>query len=428
MIAKIGRSNNLFGVLSYNNTKIQQEKGEILLTNKMIETLNGQYSVPQLMKSFEPYLIANQKTEKHTLHISLNPDPRDHVSDQKYKEMAEQYIREMGYGDQPFVVFKHTDIDRSHIHIVSVCVDENGKKISDQFEKVRSMKICRELEKAFGLQPASEKQSHQNEKIFRAVDYKKGNVKSQISSVIRHLPEYYQFQTFGEYNTLLSLYNISTEQIEGELHEKLKRGLLYFPLSDNGKKIGHPLKASLFGKTAGLESLQLHFEKCKLNQKNNPVPKSLKSLILTTFQSTNNESDFKRQLAQHYIDTVIRRNEKGRIYGVTFIDHHSKTVWNGSRLGKELSANTFNNCWNRNIRPEIKDLEVSSPNLSTSHPADMPVKNPHYLFDFLTTGKQEDNWVESFGGLLPQLQGDDYEEQSFVNEMMKKRKRQRSQK
>lgn len=428
MIAKIGRSSNLFEILSYNNTKIQQEKGEILLTNKMIETLNGQYSVPQLMKSFDPYLIANQKTEKHTLHISLNPDPEDHVSDQKYKEIAEQYMREMGYGEQPFVVFKHTDIDRSHIHIISVCVDENGKKISDQFEKMKSMKICRELEKEFGLQPATEKQSQQNEKIFRAVNYKKGDVKSQISSVIRHLPEYYQFQTLGEYNALLSLYNITTEQIEGELHGKLKRGLLYFPLSDDGKKTGHPLKASLFGKTAGLESLQLHFEKCKLSLKNHPAQESLKSLILKTFQSTNNESDFKRNLALHQIDTVIRRNEKGRIYGVTFIEHQSKTVWNGSRLGKELSANNFNDCWNRNIKPEIKDSGVSNPKLSTSDPADMSLKNSHHLFEFLTTDKQEDNWVEALGGLLPQIQGEDYEELSFVNEMMKKRKCQRSQK
>jgi hypothetical protein len=80
------------------------------------------------------------------LHISLNPDPKDKVSDDKFREMAEQYMREMGYGEQPFVVFKHTDIDRSHIHIVSVCVDEEGKKISDKFEKMRSMNVCRELE------------------------------------------------------------------------------------------------------------------------------------------------------------------------------------------------------------------------------------------------------------------------------------------
>lgn len=425
MIAKIGRSNNLFGVLSYNNTKIQQEKGEILLTNKMIETLNGQYSVPQLMKSFEHYLIANQKTEKHTLHISLNPDPGDHVSDQKYKEMAEQYMSEMGYGEQPFVVFKHTDIDRSHIHIVSVCVDENGKKISDQFEKMRSMKICRELEKAFGLQPATEKQIQQNEKIFRAVDYKKGDVKSQISSVTRYLPEYYQFQTLGEYNALLSLYNITTEQIEGELHGKLKRGLLYFPLSDDGKKTGHALKASLFGKTAGLESLQLHFEKCKLNLKNNPVQKNLKSIILKTFQSTNNESDFKRQLAQHHIDTVIRRNEKGRIYGVTFIDHHSKTVWNGSRLGKECSANVFNEYWNKeqkinpydNLRTPIYDFNAEIKNFGfETHPS------------FRITGNNGWETIEAFGGIFQIDTFNDPEENNFINQtrFKKQRKKKRS--
>ncbi|MGH1516607.1 hypothetical protein [Chryseobacterium sp. JK1] len=203
----------------------------------------------------------------------------------------------------------------------------------------------------------------------------------------------------------------------------MKRGLLYFPLSDDGKKTGHALKASLFWKTAGLKSLQLHFEKCKLNLKNNPAQKILKSLILKTFQSTDNESDFKRQLSMHHIDTVIRRNEQGRIYGVTFIDHHSKTVWNGSRLGKELYANNFNDCWNRNIKPEIKDPGISSPQLSTSHPVDMPVKNPLHLFEFLTTDKQEDNWIEALGGLLPQSQGEDYEEQDFVNKMKKNRKR-----
>lgn len=144
MIAKIGRSKNLYGALAYNNLKVEKENGKILFTNKIIETPSGQYSVPQLAQSFEPYLIANRNTQYHTLHISLNPDPNDKVSDDQYREMAEQYMREMGYGEQPFVVFKHTDIDRSHIHIVSVCVEEQGVKISDKFEKVRSMNVCRE--------------------------------------------------------------------------------------------------------------------------------------------------------------------------------------------------------------------------------------------------------------------------------------------
>ena len=248
MIAKIGRSSNLYGALSYNNMKIEKGKGEILLTNKMIETATGKYTVGELIKSFEPYLLANRNTEKHTLHISLNPDHKDDVSDEKYRLMAQQYMREMGYGEQPFVVFKHTDIDRSHIHIVSVCVDEDGKKISDKFEKVRSMKVCRELEERLGLISAIKKENKLKSEIFKAVDYKRGDVKSQLASVVRNISYQYQFQSLGEYNSLLSLYNITAEKVEGEMHGYLQKGLLYFPTDHTGKKIGRPFKASLFGK------------------------------------------------------------------------------------------------------------------------------------------------------------------------------------
>ncbi len=81
------------------------------------------------------------------------------------------------------------------------------------------------------------------------MDYRTGDVKSQIASVIRHLPNYYQFQTLGEYNALLSLFNITAEKIEGELHGKAQQGLVYAPLNEKGERAGHPFKASLFGKT-----------------------------------------------------------------------------------------------------------------------------------------------------------------------------------
>jgi hypothetical protein len=39
---------------------------------------------------------------------------------------------------------------------------------------------------------------------------------------------------------------------------------------------------------------------------------------------------------------LFRRNDEGRIYGATFIDHTTRTILNGSRLSKEYSANVFN--------------------------------------------------------------------------------------
>jgi hypothetical protein len=428
MIAKIGRSANLYGALAYNNLKVEKENGQILFTNKIIETQNGQYSVAQLAQSFAPYLIANRNTEKHTLHISLNPDPKDEVSDDKFGEMAELYMREMGYGQQPFVVFKHTDIDRSHIHIVSVCVDDEGKKISDKFEKMRSMNVCRELEKQYRLIAATEKEHRQNDKIFSPVDYKAGDVKSQIASVVRHLPNYYQFQTLGEYNALLSLFNITTEKVEGELHGKMQQGLLYIPLNERGERAGHPFKASLFGKHAGLPALELHFSKCKTAMKDHPTKQTLKAAITIALKLTSDELSFKKQLAEQGINVMVRRNETGRVYGITFIDHNSKTVWNGSRLDKELSANTFNDYWSNNIKPEMKEPDEPQAKLSlTNDTEDLPTEKPHHLFDFLNTDKHEDGLIEAFGGLLPQTQGEDYEEQDFANRMKKKKKRKRKQ-
>ena len=428
MIAKIGRSVNLYGALAYNQLKVENENGQILFANKMIETANGHYSVAQLAQSFAPYLIANRNTEKHTLHISLNPDPKDKVSDDKFRDMAEQYMREMGYGEQPFVVFKHTDIDRSHIHIVSVCVDEEGKKISDKFEKMRSMNVCRELEKQHGLIPATDKEHKQNDKIFRPVDYRAGDVKSQIASVVRNLPNYYQYQTLGEYNALLSLFNVTTEKVEGELQGKIQRGLLYIPLNKKGERAGHPFKASLFGKNAGLPTLELHFEKSRTALKNHPSQKMLQSAVIISLQSTSDELRFKKQLAEQGINVVVRRNDTGRIYGITFIDHNSKVVWNGSRLDKELSANTFNDYWNNNIKPKIKEPVVQQPKISTSNDADLPAEEPHHLFDFLKKKKkQEYGLIEALGGLLPEIQVEDYEEQDFANKMKKKRKRHRGQ-
>ncbi|ANI89783.1 relaxase [Arachidicoccus ginsenosidimutans] len=429
MIAKIGRSENLYGALAYNNLKVEKENGQILFANKIIETSDGQYSVAQLAQSFAPYLLANLNTQKHTLHISLNPDPKDNVSDDKYREMAQQYMREMGYGEQPFVVFKHTDIDRSHIHIVSVCVDENGKKISDKFEKMRSMNICRELERQYNLIPATDKERQQNDKVFKPVDYKADDVKSQIASVVHHLPNYYQFQSLGEYNDLLSLFNITTEKVEGELHGKAQQGLLYIPLNAQGGKAGNPFKASLFGKSAGLPALEFHFEKSKEALKNHPTKPTLKAAVTIALQSTADELSFKKQLGEQGINVVVRRNDTGRIYGMTFIDHNSKTVWNGSRLGKEFSANTFNDYWNNNIKPEIKEPITKESKISTSNDVVLPKEDPHHLFDFLSTNKHEDGLIEAFGGLLiPEAQGEDYEEQEFANRMKKKRKRKRGQK
>lgn len=422
MIAKVGRGNNVYGALAYNQLKVDNEKGKILLMNKMIETKDGKYTVAQLAKSFEPYLVANKNTEKTALHISLNPDPNDKVSDEKFIQMAQDYMNEMGYGEQPFVVFKHTDINRTHIHIVSVGVDEEGKKISDKFEKRKSMKICRELEQKYNLISAPNKESVQNEKVFSPVNYQAGDLKSQLASVIRHIPNYYQFQTLGEYSALLSLFNITCEKVEKSENGVGINGLLYFALNDKGEKVSQPFKASLFGKNAGLEALNNHFSKSKETLKLSSTHEKLKETLTLVMKSQSNEIGFKNRLKEMGVTTVVRRNASDRIYGITFIDHQSKSVWNGSRLGKEFSANAFNQIWNEGSNPKMQMNDESEKVKYTQDNSEiLNPEKPHELFGFLSDNS--DSKIDSFGGILPESQGEDYEELDFENRMKKKLKR-----
>lgn len=417
MIAKIGKGSNMYGAILYNQQKVDKENGAVLLLNKIPDTVDGKYSVAYFNKCFEPYLSANIKTEKTVRHISLNPDPADKVSDEQFTEMAQEYMERMGYGNQPYIVFKHTDIDRTHIHIVSTCVGIDGKKIPDDYDHPRSMAICRDLETKYNLQKATEQEQKQTDKIFKKVEQQKGDIKSQIASVVRHLPKYYQYTSLGTYNALLSFFNITAEEIKGERNGEPVHGLVYFALNDKGEKVSNPFKASLFGKDAGVAQLQKHFEHSKEKMKTNPARSVLKNTVELAIHTTNNESEFKKQLTEEGINTVVRRNSEGRIYGMTFIDHESRSVWNGSQLDRNLSANVFNDWWNNGNKPELKiqDSPVSNTN-TIDH---QPTKD---LFEFISQEHSANSDLGLFN-LLPDAQGEDYEEEQFAKQMKRKKNR-----
>lgn len=417
MIAKIGKGSNMYGAILYNQQKVDNENGAVLLLNKIPDTMNGRYSTQYFNKCFEPYLSANIKTEKTVRHISLNPDPKDKVSDEEFTEMAQEYMERMGYGTQPYIVFKHTDIDRTHIHIVSTCVGIDGRKIPDDYDHPRSMAICRDLETKYNLHKATEQEQKQGNKIFKKIEQQKGDIKSQMASVIRHLPKYYQYTSLGTYNALLSFFNITAEEIKGERNGEPVHGLVYVALDEIGNKVSNPFKASLFGKHAGINGLQRHFEQSKEKMKTNPARSVLKNAVELAIHTTDNEKEFKQQLADQNIQTVVRRNDSGRIYGITFIDNGSRTVWNDSQLDRNLSANLFNDWWNNGNKPELKTQD--NPFSKTNTIDKQPTKD---LFEFIQQ-EYSANYDLGLFSLLPDAQGVDYEEEQFAKRMKRKKKK-----
>ena len=250
----------MFGALAYNQNKVDNEDAKVLFSNRMLLNEDGNFSIGECMRSFEMQMPVQLSTKKPIVHISINPHPEDVLSDQQLADIAQEYMQKLGYGNQPYLVYKHEDIDRHHIHIVGLRVDENGKPLNDKFEHRRSKQITRELEKKYNLHPAEKKERTERPEL-KKVDYAAGDVKHQIGNAVKGACYGYRFQSFGEYKALLACYNVYAEEVKGEINGKSYQGIVYSAMNDKGEKVGNPVKASRIGKSVGYEALERRMQK-----------------------------------------------------------------------------------------------------------------------------------------------------------------------
>ena len=344
MVANIRSGSSPGGALYYNKEKVDKDEAEVLLWQKMLEPFDkhGRMDIDACMDSFRPYLEANRRTTNTVFHVLLNPSPEDKLTGEQLRETAKEYMERMGYGDQPYIVFKHNDISREHLHIVSLRVDEQGRKLPHDFEARRSMEILRDLERKYGLHPSVKGQELTDKEGLRKVNYPEGNVKRQVSSVVRSCLRNYKCSSYGEFRTLLERFNVSTEERTGTVDGRSYAGMVYGALTDDGYGIGTPFKSSCIGKDVGYKALQKYYATSKDRLKEKGSLDSLRQTVKDAMSPNNTRDEFLRLLKAENIDAIFRINPVGRIYGVTFIDHNDGIVANGSVLGKEFSANVFN--------------------------------------------------------------------------------------
>lgn len=364
MIPEINRHNNLYGSLKYNMEKVEKKTAKILMTNRILSSPYRDPEIGEMFRDIMNYQNRNKNRKDPVLHISINPAKNDIITEGTMKEIVQEYLDRMGWGDQPFVAFKHEDINRHHVHIVSTNIDKNGVWIDDSNDRKRSMKIAREIEKKYGLQPGD---IRQNKQALRAVpvNYQGSDLKHQIKDVLLAL-KIYGFQSIGEYRAMLLFFNIEAEPITGEYKNKPFNGIIYTALDENGERIGKPIKASLYGKTFGYNAVIRRMENTKSDWKKNKPGENCRKTIGQALNTCKTRDEFISFLEEQNINVLFRENANGRIYGVTFIDHQSKFAFNGSRLGKNYSANFFEERFGKDKLPE-EEQQATVPESQPSH-------------------------------------------------------------
>lgn len=331
MIGKITHGDDLYGLLRYNFKKIEEGVAGVL--NK--SNVDSTESISDIMDSFESRLIANKRNQSPIFHVSLNPDPDDIITDEQMKQIADEYMEKMGFKDQPYVVFKHFDVDREHIHIVSTYVQENGVSISRFNDRIKNKKICREIENKYSIRVATEQQWREAKKI-NPVDYTSLDKEKQMREVIQEVKSRYYYNSFGEFNAILSRYNIKAEQISrGD-----RKTLTYSIINKVGRNVIAPIPANRIGANCTLSKIENSYKE-RSKDKNKEIIKELNNKIFNALIESRSLQTFQKNLAKQNINVDLIKNKDGRIYSCVFADHYRMTAYKASRINKLFSAKLF---------------------------------------------------------------------------------------
>jgi hypothetical protein len=281
----------------------------------------------------------NERTLVNTLHVSLNFAVGENLDKDVLQQIADDYMDGLGFGKQPYLVYQHYDAGHPHLHLVTTNIEPDGKRISFHLLANRASESSRkQVELSYNLVKAEDQEKQQKViiKPLEQIAYGKSELKRSITNVVTEVVRAYKFTSIPELNAVLNQYNIAADRGSKDSRMYEKNGLVYWVLDGKGNKLGVPIKASsIYGKPT-LKALEERFRLNEMLRK--PLKDQLKTTIDRALLKPMSQSAFQKQLKNEGIQVIFRQNDEGRLYGITFVDHKSKAVFNGSDLGKTYSA------------------------------------------------------------------------------------------
>jgi len=371
MVAKITIPNSIKRALNYNEQKMKEGAAECIYAHNFLKEVE-QLNFYEKLKRFEGLIALNKRATTNTVHISLNFGLNERIEKEKLTEIASVYMEKIGFGDQPYLVYQHLDAGHPHIHIVTTNIQKDGKRISlHNLGRNESTRARKEIETAYRLTKAEDQKKQNPGEItpvnVQRVNYGKSPTKRGITNVLDAVLPHYKYASLSELNAVLKLYNLTADRGKEDGIIFKKGGLVYRVLDGNGNKIGVPIKASSIYSKPTLIYLGKKFKENEIAKQQ--YKKNVKTSIdWILVRSPKSLQDFKAALEKEKINLVIRQNDNGVIYGLTYIDRNTKSVFNGSDIGKEYSAKAIQEkCGIRQIpstQEESKQKELLYPDNS----------------------------------------------------------------
>ena len=352
------------GLLNYNENKVNAGVAELIMASRFAGEAN-QLGFNQKLQRFEHLTDLNSHVKTNSLHIMLNFDVKEKPDYFKLQQIAAAYMEKIGFGDQPYLVYKHEDAAHPHIHIVTTNIRKDGARINlHDIGKRISEPARKELEKEFGLIKAEGKELKEAIAIrpinIEKAEYGKTPTKRAITNVVTAVTRDYKYTSLAELNAILKQFNVIADRGKEDTQMFQKKGLIYSIIDEKGNKIGIPFKASSLNGKPTLPNLENRFT--QNDEKRKTYKEGLKTSIDKVFSSYNEitKDTFIKELAKHSINALFRQNEQGLTYGITFVDNKNKTVFNGSDLGKAYSAKAISERFSNEDKPNQQQQQQTT--------------------------------------------------------------------
>jgi hypothetical protein len=253
MVAKVSTGRSIRGAITYNENKVKKDAAEFLAARKFIKDKHD-LSFEDKVKQFKRYTEQNSRAKVNSYHYSLNFHEDDKLDNDQMIKIADKFMKDIRFGNQPYLVYRHHDSGHPHIHIVSTNIQANGKRINDSWNARLMRNSAEEVERDYGLTLTGKNlrmlgQKYQypdHDKQLSAVEYPEQTLRNKISDVVAVIHYEYKYKSFEDYNELLSTYNLKAIRLNGRniKQDDIQTNGLAFQTMKNGKETGVPIYAS----------------------------------------------------------------------------------------------------------------------------------------------------------------------------------------
>jgi hypothetical protein len=322
--------------LNYNERKVKEGKAERIGAENFLKD-HDRLTKEDILNRFRQRSSFNERLHDYGVHFSLNFGKQERLDNEKLLDITGRYMTAMGFQDQPYVVYRHTDAGHPHVHVVATTVRADGSWIRLEPKHFRaSHAITRDLEEQFHLEK-NRKMTPAEQPRFavdhaQKVRYGETGLQRAISDVLNTVVDHYNYTSLDEFNAILKQYNVAANP--GLENSRLRRvgGLLYHALDEDGNRIGAPLKASLFFLKPTLKKLEQKFtENLQLRE---TARQRLHTAVEWALAGRDpNWPAFINSLEKDGIAVVTNKKEDGKEY-LFLVDHANRYAFASESLGK----------------------------------------------------------------------------------------------